>query len=287
MPSLSYASPVHVILSRLRPPLVGRFVAHWLAAMVLLSIYPLAQSAEQAAVVTSVAGQVTAQQDENAVRRLSKDSGLFLGDTVITALQSAVRFRFTDDTRVTLRPNSRFTIEQYRFSTEAPKDDLAVVRLMKGGLRTVTGLVGKRGNTDAHLTRTPVADIGIRGTDYALLLCDDDEALCNNELMALGSESASGRVEGKVPPGLYVKAFEGIVVVFNRGGEKVFEAGQAGYVANAGTAPVALPADPGLERLVPPTDPMPGVTPAKARISPPAFPRQPEWSNTFWDISSP
>ncbi len=54
-----------------------------------------------------------------------------------------------------------------------PQEDGALLRLLKGGLRTVTGLMGKR-RPDAFQLGTATATIGIRGTDFVVRVCTDD-----------------------------------------------------------------------------------------------------------------
>jgi hypothetical protein len=76
-----------------------------------------------------------------------------------------------DGTKMTMRPDSNLKIEAYEFKQNAPKADNAVFRLLKGGFRTVTGLIGKRGNKDAYKLRASGATIGIRGTDFTSRLC--------------------------------------------------------------------------------------------------------------------
>lgn len=240
-----------------------RFLAICLLLFGQLVLAQIAFAAGEAGFVTTLSGTVSAHGADGRLRTLGKDAPLFAGDTVMTEKGSAVRLRFTDGTSVTLRPNSRLAIEKYRFAENAPQEDAAVLNLVKGGLRTVTGLVGKRGNKDAHLTRTPAANIGIRGTDYALLLCDAGDALCAEELKAQAMASpqgpALGRFEGVVPPGLYVAVFEGVIVIFNRSGEKTLAAVRAAHVPDFDSLPVELPEDPGLARLFPPLGRIPGV----------------------------
>ncbi len=49
--------------------------------------------------------------------------------------------------------------------------------LLKGGLRTIMGAIGKR-KPDACQMRTTVATIGIRGTHFCVLFCQAD---CQNQ----------------------------------------------------------------------------------------------------------
>jgi hypothetical protein len=64
-----------------------------------------------------------------------------------------------------------------------------VLRLLKGGFRTVTGLIGKRGNTDAYKLRAGTATIGIRGTDFSSRLCATKD--CRDDEAATKAEAAT------------------------------------------------------------------------------------------------
>lgn len=80
-------------------------------------------------------------------------------------------------------------------------------KLLRGGFRAVSGLIGK-GNADQYRVRTPVATIGIRGTDYVLVLCD---AACGADpiiagSMAPGASAAGGSVVGVIKGGVFVAA---------------------------------------------------------------------------------
>lgn len=96
------------------------------------------------------------------------------GDTVVTETNSTAVLAFIDGNKVALRPNTRFQITRYHHVAAAPEDDRALFRLIKGGLRTITGLVGKRGNRDAYQLNAATATIGIRGTEFTARVCDGD-----------------------------------------------------------------------------------------------------------------
>jgi hypothetical protein len=85
-----------------------------------------------------------------------------------------VRLRFTDGGETVIRPESSLQVQDYYFNQEEPQQDSLVLRLLKGGLRAVTGYVGKRGNQDAYKMQISTATIGIRGTDYSARLCAQD-----------------------------------------------------------------------------------------------------------------
>ena len=62
-----------------------------------------------------------------------------------------------------MRPDTDYTIEEYRYSGKHDGDERALFKLLKGKMRTVTGFVG-RINRDKYVITTPSATIGIRGT---------------------------------------------------------------------------------------------------------------------------
>lgn len=126
-------------------------------------------------------GTLVAQRMDGTLKVLAPKSDVFAGDLLITAKSSYAQVKMNDGTLMTLRPNSNLRIEGFQFHEEAPEADNAVFRLLKGGLRSLTGLIGKRGNKDAYQMRAATATIGIRGTDFSARLCatqgcqDEDE----------------------------------------------------------------------------------------------------------------
>lgn len=89
---------------------------------------------------------------------------LFSGDRVLTSDGAAVGITLRDDTLVSLGPKSSFVLEQYNFNESSGEGNIAV-RVVKGTLRYVTGLIGKHA-PERQQVMTPTATIGIRGTDF-------------------------------------------------------------------------------------------------------------------------
>lgn len=88
------------------------------------------------------------------------------GDTIEAADRSFAVLRFTDGSKVTIRPSSVFTIDN--FSYMEGKDE-ARFALATGGLRIVTGAIAKS-NPENYTLNTPVALMGVRGTEFAIYL---------------------------------------------------------------------------------------------------------------------
>src|SRR5690606_2925612 len=76
-----------------------------------------------------------------------------------------VQVRFTDGGYMSLQPNTEFVVESYNYDGKQDGSERGFFRLVEGGLRAITGIVG-RTNRPAYRVATPVATIGIRGSEY-------------------------------------------------------------------------------------------------------------------------
>lgn len=155
-------------------------------------------------------------------RSLTRGADIIEGDLLITQ-RGRLQVRMNDGGFIALQPNTRFLIENYRRDTSNEAADSALMRLIRGGIRSITGAIGKANRANYRLV-TQVATIGIRGTTFKLLYCEGD---CNG-----------------MKDGLYASGGEGSIVIANDAGELIIEAGQNAYVASADSAPVLSAIDP-------------------------------------------
>ena len=139
----------------------------------VLTLFSSSVLAQAAGTVIHLSGTLSVQRPDGSVRILSQKSEVLQGDTLTTQRDSYAQISFTDGSSMTMRPNTQMKIEQYTFVQDRPQEDSSFLRLVKGGLRTVTGLVGKRGNQDAYKIGTNTATIGIRGS--SAITCHDCE----------------------------------------------------------------------------------------------------------------
>lgn len=155
-----------------------------------------------------ITGSVTVGSGD-ATRALSSGGEIREHETVVVGPNSYANLRFQDGGHVLLRPDSEFAIESYRYTaapvtaspapgvapaTPAPGDSSAFFRLVKGGFRAISGLIGKTDHA-AYRVTTPAATIGIRGTDYEVSICTND---CPSQATAQagGTEVASNDLRG-------------------------------------------------------------------------------------------
>ncbi len=218
-----------------------RALAFALAAMVAmpaLAQQPAATAPANVGSITHLSGTLTVRKTDGSLRFLSVKSGVAEGDTLQTVQGTYARLRFDDGAEVVLRPDSQMKIEEFKFDQEKPEADNMFFSLLKGGLRSVTGLLGRR-NRDRVKVSAPSATIGIRGTHFGLLFCDNN---CGAIPMPGGGAPANG---------LHVDVVDGSVSISNNAGQQVLNAGQFGYVANQTTAPSAVPPQQGIQVTMP------------------------------------
>jgi hypothetical protein len=184
--------------------------------------------AQSAGRVLAVAGSATM---ERAGQQQALQVGTLVesGDTLAVGDKSTLQVRFTDESVVALRANSQFKIENYKFDRNA-ESDRSLMGLLKGGMRTITGLIGKANNKN-YGVQTATATIGIRGTHFTVVSCNND---CTR---ADGTPEANGT---------FGSVTDGRISVSNASGVKEFGQQDSFYVPTANSAPVQLLAPPAI-----------------------------------------
>jgi len=211
-------------------------LARSLAAAALLA--PLLAFAQ--GTVQYLSGTLSAQRPDGTVRALAERSTINVGEVITTQRDSFAQLRFSDGGQVTLRPETQVRIESYAFDEGQPSRDSFAMQLFKGGLRSLTGLIGKRtSNRNAYRMVTSTATIGIRGTNFTVI---DIPAPPPGPKPPAGS----------LAPGVYLSVTDGIVVMISGGTEQNFTAGQFGFSGNINQPPVLIPPPPNLPTVTPP-----------------------------------
>lgn len=123
-------------------------------------------AAEPAGTVTHASGSLSVRKGDGMVKALAVNATVEENDLIITDKRTYARIKFRDNSEVVLKPNSQFKVDQFAFKKEQPAEDKAVYNLVKGGLRMVTGQIGKRGDPNSYKMKTPTATIGVRGTIF-------------------------------------------------------------------------------------------------------------------------
>lgn len=133
---------------------------------VIAAAYPVIGHTAPAARVDFAIGDVKVLGPNGQSRTAAKGAQIEQGETISTN-NGRAHLRFTDGAYVSLQPESEFRIDQYRYDGKQDGNEKGFFSLVKGGLRTITGLVG-RNNKNNYQVTTSVATIGIRGTEYTI-----------------------------------------------------------------------------------------------------------------------
>ncbi|OEZ60324.1 FecR domain-containing protein [Duganella sp. HH105] len=200
-------------------------------ALLMWCCAALASAAQVAGVVAQASGPLTARSPNGAVRQLKLQSEVESGDTLATASGAWATVRFIDNSELTMKPGTTVVVEQFSFDGDKPEADRAAFTLVKGGLRSLSGLLGKR-NKEKFAMKTPSATIGIRGTTFFL-----------EYLTGKGDADPSPGLE----PGLHVHVSAGGISLVNEAGQFQYDPGQFGFIKNNVTKPVKMFANPGMQ----------------------------------------
>jgi hypothetical protein len=131
--------------------------------MALAAAYPL-QAHALAGIAQFTAGEVNVRQTDGRSVALAKGGNIDSGQAIVTGNTGRAQVRFTDGGLISLQPNTEFKIANYVDQND-PKEDRFLVDLLRGSMRAITGLIGKR-NRDNYKLTTTTATIGIRGSGF-------------------------------------------------------------------------------------------------------------------------
>jgi hypothetical protein len=196
--------------------------------------------AEGVGTITHLGGVLHATRADGTSRLLSVKSEVMEGDTLKTEKHTFARIKFVDGGEIVLRPETVFKVNAYTYKAvpAAKQQDNILFSLIKGGLRAVTGLLGKR-SPDKFKVQTATATIGVRGTQFGALLCNND---CDD----------IPTVSGQAPEnGLHTDTALGSTFISNAAGSIEVPAGSYSFTLNANTAPKLVPPAQGVQVTMP------------------------------------
>jgi hypothetical protein len=203
----------------------------------LLIIACLAGTPLQAA--PDAAGRIVFSSGSNQIidaggksRPARQGDGISPGDRLQTDT-GHLQVRFADNGFISLKPKSQLVVSEFVFNGREDGTEKAFFNLLKGSMRAVTGLIGRRDRKTVKY-ETPVATIGIRGTAFVLSLCDND---------CFGADGSL------LPNGLYVNNGEGRIYIQNGGGTMDLIRGQFAFVEDSDSKPQQIMQPPAMREL--------------------------------------
>ncbi len=117
-------------------------------------------------------GQVKVASGDVTIEHVGKEAAaapgtaLFEGDVVVTGDDSAIGMTFTDNSRMSLGPNSTLVLESYAFNRPGHQNAFDA-RLARGSLTAASGDITEA-RPLAMRVLTPTTVLGVKGTEFAV-----------------------------------------------------------------------------------------------------------------------
>lgn len=136
----------------------------------LLAATPAAAT-DPIGLVKTLSGGATVTRG-SSVQPLTAGNDLFRDDVVSTAPDGSLGITFRDDTTLSMGPKGRLVLDEFAF--DPAREDIKLgVRLLKGTFAMITGQSAKLAPEKVSV-RTPIMDIGIRGTSFLVEVAGDE-----------------------------------------------------------------------------------------------------------------
>ncbi len=145
------------------------------SAMLWLCVFAQAQAAEnqqseRGAVVGKVSlllGKARLETGDSAKIPVTVGTEIRVHDRIVTDLNGHVHIHFIDKALVSVRPDSRLEITNYHYVKERPEESSVKFSLQEGITRSISGDAAHSARQRFRLN-TPIAAIGVRGTDFVV-----------------------------------------------------------------------------------------------------------------------
>src|SRR6266446_233230 len=189
----------------------------------------------------SVVGDVRVGREGAPQRTAQRAAEFYEGESIVTAAGALAQLRMTDGALMSVRGDTEIKLERFSYAGEQDRNASFLMSVFKGGLRTITGVIGRQ-NRERYRITTATVTIGVRGTDF--------------EIVHVPLQAGSR----EVPAGTYDRVFEGVTSMENRAGVMLLVSrDQTAFAALQGTPPAVLVAPPAA--LFGQRTPIPQVTP--------------------------
>jgi len=120
----------------------------FLSLLVIFTLPAFVMAANPIGTVFSASGQVYAKQKTAAARGLRQRSSIFLQDTIIAKDNGRAQIKLADGTLLSIKPNTEFLIEEFKYNKKTAQKRKLVGKLFKG---TLVGLSNQGSKADYQL----------------------------------------------------------------------------------------------------------------------------------------
>ena len=142
--------------------------------------------------IVFASGEVQVVDVDSRKRFVIKGDLIFANETLVTG-DGRVQVKFSDDGRVSLKPNTIYSVSEYFYDESELEPVKSFFELVTGTVRFVTGKIAKRNRASFNI-KTQTATIGVRGSSGEVTSCVD--------------RSCRGQLDGT-----YLKTYEGILTI--------------------------------------------------------------------------
>ena len=138
-----------------------------------------AESATSVGEVSLVLGKAYIKTGDKQ-ERVRAGTKVKVSDQIITEANGHVHIQFDDNALVSERPDSKLEIQRYDFDAANPANSSIKLNLLEGVTRSISG-DGAHAARDRFRLNTPIAAIGVRGTDFVVSASDQSVRALVNE----------------------------------------------------------------------------------------------------------
>lgn len=164
---------------KLLTPVVGLLIA-LLFTQFSIAAGPASSDTIQVGIVSLVLGKAYVENSEKERELLQRGSTIRVSDSIYTESNGHVHIRFDDGGLVSVRPGSRLDVVRYDYDKAKPEQSSVKFNLQEGVTRSISGDAAKSARQRFRLN-TPIAAIGVRGTDFVVSATDRTTRALVNE----------------------------------------------------------------------------------------------------------
>ena len=188
--------------------------------------------------VQFVIGDVKLINSAGQAKAVQKGAEVNEGDRIVTGDGASAQIKMVDGGFIAVRPNTDMGFDTYRYNGKEDGSENAIVSLLHGGFRTITGVIG-RTNKQNYTIKTATSTIGIRGTDH-------------EPMVILAPRPGQVAI---APPGTYDKVNVGVAFIRTDAGTIDIQRNQVGFASDSKAPPRVLPNIPPFFKPTPPPGP--------------------------------
>ena len=130
--------------------------------------------------ITLVIGQSDIEREATPSVQAQKGQPIREGDVIKTSASGHVHIRFVDGALVSVRPNSVFTVHEFKYNPADPAASVVRLSLSKGEVRSISGAAAQAAK-DKFRLNTPLVAIGVKGTDFVTVTGQDATRVTVNQ----------------------------------------------------------------------------------------------------------